>query len=263
MLAFAGILLLCLFAPYFAPYDPLASAGEPLSAPDSAHWLGTDVAGRDVFSRLLHGGQRTLLVAAIALLIAVGPGMALGILAGYSGGIADELLVLGLDALVAIPGLLLALCVTTLLGSGSGAVALAVGLAGFPPFARVARMATRTARHEPYIEAARSLGAAHLGILYRHILPNTLPTLIGVAMVTLAWAVLNAATLNFLGLGGDPSIPEWGAMLAEGRATYRAAPWAALAPGFVLSVTLFGISLFAKRLNRDVSESDPSNRSGR
>lgn len=241
----AVIVMGSLFAPLIAPYDPLDGSHEPLQPPSHAHFLGTDLIGRDVFSRVLHGGALTLLTAALSLLLSVLPGLALGAAVGAAGNAVDQGVSALLDALLAIPGLLTALTVIALVGNGPIQVALAVGIAGFPAYARVARAATRVIRVQPYIEAARSIGARPGYILRRHVLPNIARPLIGFATVTLGWAILNAATLNFLGFGGDPAVPEWGAMLADGRGAFRAAPWVAFGPGVAILVTLCTINLLA------------------
>lgn len=244
----ALIVLASLAAPLLAPYDALAQSGESLAPPDAAHPFGTDLAGRDVWSRVLFGGARTLSIAALSVALAVLPGLALGLAAGYLGGIVDAVVVALADALLAIPPLLAALAVVALLGGGAAPIALAVGISGLPGYTRLVRASTRAVRALPYVEAARSLGAHPAGILARHVLPNIARPLLAFAGVTLSWAIMSAAALHFLGLGGDPSAPEWGAMLAEGRQVYRAAPWTALAPGLALTLTLLLVNGLAGRL---------------
>ncbi len=239
------IVAVSLLAPLIAPYDPLDGTGQTLDAPSTAHLLGTDLIGRDVFSRVLYGAGRTLLIAALALLLSVLPGLVAGLIAGYYGGWSDLLISLLADALLAIPALLIALSVVAITGSGSAQVALAVGISGWPTYTRVARAATRAVRTRPFVEAARSIGAPPGHILRWHVLPNIAQPLIGFATVTLGWAIMSAATLNFLGFGGDPASPEWGAMLADGRQVYRVAPWAALAPGLAIMLTLFVVNRLA------------------
>lgn len=237
-----------LSAPLIAPYDPLATVGEALMAPSAQHWLGTDLIGRDVLSRVLHGSARTLSIALIALCSTVLIGGLVGLCAGFFGGALDWLVVSLSDALLAMPSLLIALCVLTVAGSGTWQIALAAALSGLPAYLRVVRAAARTVRAQPYIEAARSLGVSAIGVLWRHILPNALPTCLSAGVVALAWAVLNAATLHFLGFGGDPSAPELGAMLAEGRLVFRAAPWVAFSAGMALTLLLLAANDVARRL---------------
>lgn len=245
----AGLLLLtiCLVslaAPVIAPYNPLAAPdGEELQPPSATHLWGTDVIGRDVFSRTLYGGRQTLFVALVGLLVAVIPGAVIGVLAAVIPTWLDRGIGAVLDALLAIPSLLIAFTVLTLLGRGSLQIALACGIAVMPAYARIVRLAALQLRTQPYVEAAYATGASRWYVLRRTLLPNLLETLISAAIVMLAWIVLNASSLHFLGLGGDPGIPEWGAMLAEARQTFRLAPWAALAPGVAITVSLFLVNV--------------------
>jgi peptide/nickel transport system permease protein len=245
------IVAVSLFAPWIAPRDPLyAETGEELKPPSTQHLLGTDLLGRDVYSRVLHGGRSTLSVAAIALTLAVAPGLLLGIVTGYVGGLLDHAVNALLDSLLAFPPLLLALSIVAIAGSGPLQVGIAVGLAGMPSYTRVARATTLSVRTRPFVDAARAIGAPPIHILIYHVAPNMLNTLVGFATVILSWAILNAATLNFLGFGGNPAMPEWGSMLTEGRQAFRAAPWAAIAPGLAIMVTLLAVNLFADAFAR-------------
>jgi peptide/nickel transport system permease protein len=246
-LALIGIIVIAsLLAPWIAPYDPLhGENGQELQPPSARYVLGTDMLGRDVFSRVLYGGRVTLAVAVAALALTVVPGLVLGLLAGYAGGALDQAITALLNALLAFPSLLLALGIVAIAGNGPLQVAVAVGLAGMPSYARIVRGATRVVRASPYVEAARSIGAGPLRVLIVHILPNLAGPLIAFGTVILGWAIISAATLNFLGLGGTLSIPEWGAMLAEGRQAFRVAPWAVLAPGTAIMITLFAVNTLA------------------
>jgi ABC-type dipeptide/oligopeptide/nickel transport system permease subunit len=242
------IIVLSLLAPWIAPHDPLYAGYVALRPPSLQFIFGTDLLGRDVFSRVLHGGRWTLSVAALALILSVIPGLALGLLAGYAGGIVDQGIGVLLNALLAFPNLLVALSIIAILGNGPLQVAVAVGLAGIAPYARVARAAALSVRSRPFVEAARALGARPLRILLIYLLPNMAGTLTAFATVILSWAILSAATLNFLGFGGNPAIPEWGAMLAEGRQAIRVAPWAVIAPGVAITLTVLTVTLFADTL---------------
>ncbi|MFQ3534951.1 MAG: ABC transporter permease [Aggregatilineales bacterium] len=246
---FLGLLaLLSLAAPLIAPYDPLAEVGLALEPPSIRHPLGTDWIGRDVFSRVLHGGARTFSIGLIALGITVLIGGTIGLSAGFFGGVLDWLVVSLSDALLALPSLLIALSILTLAGNGSQQIALAAALSGLPAYLRIVRATARSIRAQPYVEAARALGASELGVLWRHILPNAGLTCLSAGVIAVAWAILNAATLHFLGFGGDPSVPEWGTMLAEGRTVLRAAPWIAFAAGTALTLSLLAINDLARRL---------------
>lgn len=242
-LILAGIILSALFAPLLSPADPRhAIPAEALQPPSEAHRLGTDQLGRDVLSRTLWGGRSTLAMAATATAIAILPGLAIGLLAGYVGGWVERLLMGLMDVLLAFPNLLLALSIIALTGSGSTQVALAVGIAGLPAYARMTRTAVQDIRHALFVEAARSLGANHREVVQRHILPNILDALLSFGGISLSWAILNGSALMFLGFGGDPATPDWGAMLNEGRAAFRIAPWIGFPPGIAIMVTIFAIN---------------------
>jgi peptide/nickel transport system permease protein len=245
------IVLASLLAPWLATDNPRQAAPEiQLQSPSEAHPFGTDLLGRDVYSRVLYGGRRMVGVALLALAVTLPPGLLIGLVAGYAGRWIDRALMTLMDALLAFPALLLALALITWLGSGLAQIALAVGIAGIPPYARVTRATVLEARTRPFVEAARSIGARPGHILRRHILTAAAAPLLAFAGVTLSWALLNSAALVFLGYGGDISAPDWGVMLADGRRTFQTAPWIALAPGFALSLTVFAINLLANSIQR-------------
>ncbi len=245
----ASITLAAALAPYLAPAGPLATdPARALFPPGPGRWLGTDSLGRDVLARLLWGSRWTLRMGAEALALAVGLGLPLGLAAGGSGGLRDVVLMRLVDAWLSFPGLLLAMAVVAILGPGPSSVAVAVGLAAAAPYARVARATAREIRAQPYIEAARAVGASPWRIIVRHILPNAAPALVAFAATQLGWVLLNGAALNFLGLGVPPGTPEWGAMLAEGRAYLRDAPWAAVAPGIALTLTVLAANVLGDRI---------------
>lgn len=250
MVLLGVIVLLAALAPWLASHDPRrAVPEEQLQAPSADHWLGTDLLGRDVYSRVLYGGRRTLGMALMALGVTLGPGLALGVVAGYAGRWLDGMLMTLMDALLAVPGLLVALALIAVLGDGVLAIALAVGVAGVPAYARVTRAAVLEGRARPHIEAARAIGVRAPGMLARHILPVILPTLVSFAGVMFSWALLNGAALTFLGYGGEVAAPDWGVMLADGRAAFRSAPWVGAAPGVALTVTVFAVNLLAGSLH--------------
>ncbi len=247
----ALIILIAIFAPILAPADPLRTDSDSVYAPPSAaHPLGTDQLGRDVYARLLWGGRRTLLNAAFAVLVSVIPGAMVGAAAGYRGGGLDSALMALMDALLAFPSLLLAMFIVAILERGGWQIALAVGFAGIPAYARVARAAVMEARELLFVEAARSIGARPARIIALHIVPNIAGTLLSFGAVTLSWAILNGAALSFLGLGGELAAPDWGVMLAEGRYAFRLAPWVAAAPGIAITLTVWAINSLADGLQR-------------
>jgi peptide/nickel transport system permease protein len=184
------------------------------------------------------------------VLITVGAGLPLGLLAGSVGGAVDEAIMRAMDVLLAFPGLLLILGLVAVLGAGSRSLAVAVGVAGVPTFGRLVRSAVLSVRDEPYVEAARAVGCRPGRIIARHILPNVLGPVIAFATVQFGWAILNASTTSFLGLGESPSIPEWGTMLNLGRGYLRIAPWVSAAPGLAITVTVLAANLLGDGLQR-------------
>ncbi|MBL7065941.1 MAG: ABC transporter permease, partial [Anaerolineae bacterium] len=227
-----------------APAGPLvADTTRALLPPGPAGPLGTDPLGRDVLARLLWGGRWTLGMGLTALAVSVGLGLPTGMVAGVFGGRVEAVLMRLVDALLAFPGFLLAMALVALLGPGMGSVALAVGLAAAPAYARVARSAALEVRTQPYVDAARAIGGHEWRILVRHVLPNAAAPLVAFAAVQLGWVLLNGAALNFLGLGAPPGAPEWGAMLAEGRGYLRDGPWASTFPGLALTLTVLAANL--------------------
>lgn len=227
---------LLLVSPLFAPADPLKTQPERQFEPPGVDYvLGSDSLGRDVFSRLLHGGRNTVSTAAIASFVAAAPGIMLGTLAGIFPGRTDTLLTSLLDALLAVPGLVLALVVLAVLGRGVLPIALAVGLSQIAPYASVTRAAVIAARSAQFVEASSALGARRTHIIREHIASAIRPVILAYAGVTFSYAILNGAALSFLGLG-TPAVPDWGVMLAEGRDALRIAPWISLAPGAAITL---------------------------
>ena len=231
-------------APLLTPVGPLAAdTTRALLPPGTGGPLGTDLLGRDVLTRLLWGSRWTLEMGLAGLAIAVGLGLPTGLLAGFFGGRVEATLMRLADALLAFPGLLLAMAVVALMGPGWRSVAVAVGIAAAPAYARVARSATLEVRAQPYVEAAQAVGCSEWRILIRHVLPNAAATLLAFAATQLGWVLLNGAAFNFLGLGGPPGTPEWGATLADGRGYLRDAPWVSGFPGLALTLTVLAANL--------------------
>jgi len=241
-LALAG--LGAALAPVLAPAGPLEADTARALLPPGPGWpLGTDLLGRDVLVRILWGGRWTLGMGLAALGVAIGAGLPVGLVAGTFGGWVEAVLMRVVDALLAFPGILLAMALVALLGPGMGSVALAVGAAAAPAYARVARSAALEARAQPYVDAARAVGCTEWRIMVRHVLPNAAAPLVVFAAAQLGWVLLNGAALNFLGLGAPPGTPEWGAMLAQGRGYLRDAPWASAFPGLALTLTVLAANL--------------------
>ncbi|MBC7248751.1 MAG: ABC transporter permease [Anaerolineae bacterium] len=253
--AMAGLVFLVMLvlaaalAPFLTPYDPLTTRpANQLQPPSHYHWAGTDLFGRDVFSRLLYGARISLLVGVLAVTIAAIPGTLLGLLAGYYEGWIDIIISRLIEILQAFPGILLALSIVALLGSGLPNVILAVGIASIPSYTRLVRSSVLTVKRKLFIRAARIVGCRDSRILFRHILPNVLAPVIVLTTLDIAWAILNASALNFLGLGVELGTPEWGVMLSEGRGYLRDAPWVSVAPGLMLTLTVLAINLLGDGL---------------
>jgi peptide/nickel transport system permease protein len=231
-------------APLLAPVGPqIADPVRALLPPGPGGVLGADFLGRDVLARLLWGGRWTLEMGALALVVAVGLGLPVGLAAGSLGGRTDAVLMRLVDALLAFPGLLLAMAAVAILGAGLVSVAVAVGLAAASPYARLTRSVAVEVRGQPYVEAARTIGCSTWRIALRYVLPNAAPSLVAFAATQLGWVLLNGAALNFLGLGAPPGTPEWGAMLAAGRGYLRDAPWTSVFPGLALTLTVLAANL--------------------
>jgi peptide/nickel transport system permease protein len=248
LIATAAFLGLILAAPLLTNRDPAATHAELAARPPSIEFpLGTDLLGRDMLSRTLYGGQRTLLRAGTATLAVMLIGGALGIVTAVSPRPIGHTLTVLLNALLAIPGLISALVVLTLIGQGDLPLILAVALAQLAGYAYYVRTITTSISSAPYIEGARAVGAGTLWIVQHHVIPNLLPHLAGYAAVTFGYCLLNGAALGFLGLGGDPGVPEWGTLLFDGRQALRAAPWISLGPGLGITALVMTVDAVIRR----------------
>ncbi|OUQ88637.1 diguanylate cyclase [Brevibacillus brevis] len=240
---------IALLAPFIAPHDPYEiDLVNKLKPPSSEHWMGTDDKGRDVLSRLLYGTQLSMSVGFVAVFIGAFFGIILGLLSGYYGGWVDTIISRIIDVLLAFPGILLSLAIVSALGPSLFNVMIAVGIFSIPVFARIVRGSTLTVKKLEYIDAIRSLGANDFTIIFRHIFPNILSPVIVQATMRLATAILSAAGLSFLGLGAQPPLPEWGAMLSNGRDFLFTAPHLAMFPGFAIATLVLGFNIFGDGL---------------
>ncbi|WP_257349941.1 ABC transporter permease [Pseudalkalibacillus decolorationis] len=242
-------IVIALFAPFLAPYDPFAiDLANKLQAPSLEHWMGTDDKGRDILSRILYGSRLSMGVGVVAVLFGAIFGVIMGMAAGYYGGWIDSVISRVLDIMLAFPGILLALAIISALGPSLFNVTVAVGVFSVPLFARIARGSTMEVRKLEYVDAIRSLGANDGTIIFLHILPNILSPLIVQGTLRLATAILSAAGLSFLGLGAQPPSPEWGAMLSNGRDFIFSAPYMAIFPGLTIALLVMGCNLFGDGL---------------
>lgn len=245
----AFLLLMALSAPFLAPFPPdLVGAGAPLQPPSRAHLFGTDPLGRDLFSRVLYGTRLALGMAVGGVLMAGCIGVPLGLCAGYCGRRVDTLLSRLAEVWMAFPGLLLALIIVARLGPSLTNTVLALGIVGVPSYFRLVRNATLSAKHLLYVEAAHALGMPSWRILLCHVLPTTAPTIIVLASMRMGMLLLAGGGLSFIGLGAQPPLPEWGALLAAGRDYMDTAPWLALFPGLCLTVTVIAFNLLGDGL---------------
>jgi peptide/nickel transport system permease protein len=248
------LVLVALFAPLLAPYDPLRGGDlrtERLLAPSWAHWMGTDDQARDILSRIIHGSRLTLLVVALVAVIATPIGLAVGTTAGYFGGWVDVVLMRITDIFLAFPRLILALAFVAALGPGIENAIIAIAITSWPPYARLARAESLTIREADHINAIRLQGASSLRILWGHVTPLCLSSVIVRVTLDMAGIILTAAGLGFLGLGAQPPQPEWGAMIASGRRFIIDFWWVATMPGIAIFVVSLGFNLLGDGL-RDV-----------
>ena len=250
MLIILGLIVVALFAPLLAPYSPYVGdlATARLLPPDGAHWLGTDDQGRDILSRLIYGSRLTLQVVVLVAVIAAPLGLLVGTVAGYAGGWVDAVLMRITDIFLAFPKLVLALAFVAALGPGIGNAIIAIAITSWPPYARIARAETLTLRNSDYISAVRLMGASPWRIVLRHIMPLCISSLIVRVTLDMAGIILTAAGLGFLGLGAQPPLPEWGAMIASGRRFILDQWWVAAMPGFAILVVSLGFNLLGDGL---------------
>ncbi|NOV04822.1 nickel transporter permease [Paenibacillus planticolens] len=242
-------ILVAIFAPLLAPYDPYhIELANKLKPPSAEHWMGTDDKGRDMLSRLIIGTRLSLSVGFVAVFIGAFFGVVLGLFAGYYGKWVDTVIMRVIDVLLAFPGILLALAIVSALGPSLINVMIAIGVFSVPMFARIVRGSTLSIKKLEYIDAIRSLGASDLRIIFVHIFPNILSPIIVQATLRLATAILSAAGLSFLGLGAQPPLPEWGAMLSNGRDFLFTVPYLALFPGLAISTLVIGFNVFGDGL---------------
>jgi peptide/nickel transport system permease protein len=230
----------------FADILAAPSIGAPLQSPGWQHWLGTDFLGRDFWWRWLAGGAQTLWMATAAAFLSVMIGSVWGITAGFFGGWIDRVLERVMDVALAVPALVLALVILAALGPGEIAVVIAVGMGGAATFARLIRAESVQVRRREFLLAARSLGEGKLPMVIRHLLPNISGPLAAYAALHFGWALVNSASLTFLGFGGTPSAPEWGRMLNESRLIFWQAPWQAAVMGLGLAMTVLAVQRFGE-----------------
>lgn len=244
-----AVLLAALVSLFYTPYDPYAiSAASRFLPPSPAHWFGTDNFGRDNFSRAITGARYSLLVSVCTVALSGSVGTALGLFSGYTGNWADEIVMRLTDALSSFPGILLALVTVSVLSGGKYAIIPALAIAFLPSFTRLSRSGTLRLKARDFVDSARVSGASPLRIMFVHILPNLLPTLVPAAAIGLSNAILAESGMSYLGLGIQPPIPSWGRMLFEGQSYLFRAPWEALSAGLMMMITVMGLHSLGDRL---------------
>ncbi|HWP51476.1 MAG TPA: ABC transporter permease [Clostridia bacterium] len=245
------LIFIAVFADQIADYNTVVikqNVVNRLQGPSAQHWCGTDEFGRDIFARLVHGARISLLVGVVAVCIALITGGTLGAIAGYFGGVIDNIIMRIMDIFLSIPILLLAIMIVAALGSSMMNLMIAIGLASMPTFARIVRASVLSVKDQEFVEAARAIGAKNHRIILRHIMPNCLSPIIVQATLRVATAILSTASLSFIGLGIQAPAPEWGAMLASGRAYIRDAPHIVIIPGLLIMITILALNLLGDGL---------------
>lgn len=246
-----------LWVPYPDDGTGTVHPADRLKAPSATHWFGTDELGRDIFTRTVLGTQTSFKAGVIILVVAISIGVPLGSIAGYFGGRVNEIIMRATDIMLTVPGIFLALSITAALGPGVLNAMIALSITWWPGYCRLVQAQVLAAREEDYVQAARSMGASHRRIIFKHILPNIISSIIVKASLDIGFAILNLAALGFIGVGAQPPLPEWGAMIARGRSFLPQGWWYSTFPGLAMFLTVFGFNMLGDGL-RDVF--DPRSR---
>lgn len=237
-------ILVATLAPWISPYDPIKTSWTLIrKAPSAAYWMGTDENGRDVLSRVIWGARASMLAGVVSVAIAAGIGVPAGLIAGFVGGRTDMLLSRLVDAMLAVPNLILAIALAAFLGPSLQNAMIAIGVTAAPVFMRVARGATMDAATNDYVEAARALGNPAWRVAVRHVLPNIIPPVLVQSTLAIAGAIIAEAALSFLGLGQQPPAPSWGSMLNSAQRFLSQAPWLAIFPGAAIFLCVISFNL--------------------
>ncbi len=244
LVVFSLVVLLAVLAPWIAPYSPVRTDFTAyLQPPGPRHLMGTDELGRDVLSRVIFGARASLEAGVIAVGLAIGAGVPLGLVAGFYRGPLDDGLMRLTDAMLSFPQLVLALAVAAVLGPGLAKAMIAIAVVLMPVFMRLMRAEVLTQREREYVDAARALGAADRRIIWRHLLPNSVAPIVVQGSLNVAGAIITEATLSFLGLGTQPPTPSWGSMLNAAQQYLTQAPWLAFWPGLAIAITVFCVNV--------------------
>ena len=237
-------LFMAVFGPYISPSDPYKiDFAKRLRPPSSGNPFGTDEYGRDLLSRVLHGARVSLIVGIVTLAICVPVGVALGLIAGYFGGVVDEVIMRVTDIFLAFPALVLAMALSVAMGSGLMTVMIALAVVWWPAYVRITRGQVLSVRENLFVEAAKAMGISDFWIIARHILPNVLSPIIVIATMDMGAVILTAAALSFIGLGAQPPTPEWGRLVADGQPYFPECWWYVFFPGIAIFLTVLGFNL--------------------
>lgn len=245
------IVFIALFADFFLDYDIQVvgqNIAERLQWPSTKHWFGTDELGRDIFCRILYGTRFSCSVGLVAVTIGLVIGVTLGAIAGFYGGSVEEFIMRTTDILSAVPNMLLAIVIVSVLGQSIWNLMLAVGITSVPQFVRITRAAVLTVRNQEYVEASRAIGLTNRKIIFKHILPNCLSPIIVQATLRVASAIISASSLSFLGLGVPAPAPEWGALLSGGRKYIREYSYMTFFPGLAIMITVLALNMMGDGL---------------
>jgi peptide/nickel transport system permease protein len=243
------VIFIAIFAPLLTPYDPLdTDPFNRLKAPSAEHWLGTDELGRDVLTRLFYGSRIALLIGVLIILFEGAIGIILGILSGFFGGVIDMVTMRIVDILRSFPVIILAMAIAGIMGQGLLNVVIALGIVGWTTYARMVRSKILSIKETDYVEAAYSIGESTFSVIMKYVMPNAIPTAIIMICIMMPTALIASATLSFLGVGVQPPSPDWGSMIAAGRAYLLRAPWISTSAGLAIMFTVLGFNFIGDGL---------------
>jgi peptide/nickel transport system permease protein len=247
----AGLIVVAIAAPWIAPYDPIATSVDTFQRPSLTHLLGTDHLGRDQLTRIMYGSRMSLYVGLLAVSAGTMTGAFVGLISGFLGGYVDLIVQRLVDGLLALPGIVLAMALVSVLGTNTTNALLAISVVIAPSASRVIRSAVLSVKQDVYIDAARSIGASNQRVIFRHVLPNVVAPILILVSAGLGTAILIEASLSFLGLATQPPDASWGLMLASAETHMERAPWLSIVPGLAITITVLAFNLFGDVI-RDV-----------
>ncbi len=257
------VVFLAVFADFIAPYDPTApNYAASLEGPSLAHPMGTDLTGRDILSRVIHGARISLLVGVVAVSMAVAAGVTIGSIAGYRGGYVDEVLMRGVDVMISFPSLILALAIVGAVGASLQNIIIVIAIVYTPQYARLIRGDVLSVKEEEFVEAARGTGLSELKVLRKHVIPNAFTPVFVQATFHVATAIIFEASLSFLGLGVQPPTPTWGVLIADGRQYLPEGWWISTFPGLAIMFTVLAFNIFGDGLRDEIDPQSETTQEG-